>query len=320
MSCNVVFQYIDFSKKNIDKSFKLIMGKYYDKDIVYMFLDKYISVRYFYDSFNYKTKLYIRLNNELESVYEKCSLDKNVSKFVLEIFKIIYYFDDVIYIEDKKGLINNLNKIRVDKLGLVDKDFVTKFTLLWKDNDKRKTDYINKFDCFSFPVKLKKIFNSDIYDVSIGYNLDIPKLYSQYAIDKVFNTGIIALDKLFIEYYMVSSFILKRVIKGEVLKNYLVDFNVELFFKKGKIQRLFNIIDNDVCRDVISLKIRYEDFLEFKDSVYDLMRDGYKFSVFISDDVSFDNNLLDIFEYILLDKNSSLVYRLDKYNNVILIK
>ena len=43
----VVEEYIEFSKKNILKYLKLILEKYYDKEIVSSLLETYINVRYY---------------------------------------------------------------------------------------------------------------------------------------------------------------------------------------------------------------------------------------------------------------------------------
>lgn len=321
MSCNVIKEYTLFSSKCIKKYFKEIMGKYFDDDVFSPFLERYIEVRY-YNLFNNDKGLVFNIDKSLEDVYKVSNEKKDVAKFVLEIFKIIYYFDDVYKKSDNDKLINDLNEIRIKKLGLNDKDFVVNFRNLLLGDKERKIKFLNSFDNKDFEVKKKKIFNSSIYDISLIYHFDVPKLYSNYAIDKVFNTGIIGEDKLFVEYYLINVILLRDIIMGKFNKCYLLEFNSSLFSKKDKIRRLLNIYDNDISKELISLKIDYDKFSEFRDEICTLMREGYKFSVIISNDVKkmdVDNGKLDIFEYILVDKERADLDIFNEYDNVILI-
>ena len=47
MSINVIKEYAEFSKKSISKYYELIMGKFYDKNLVDKFLNEYINIRYY---------------------------------------------------------------------------------------------------------------------------------------------------------------------------------------------------------------------------------------------------------------------------------
>lgn len=320
MSCNVVFCYVNFSCKCLDKSFKLILDKYYDREVIRCFLDKYISVRYMGENRESKDSLSVSLNKELLQVLENVSVSDDMGKFILDTFKILYYFDDVIACSDRGKYVSILCDMREKRLGLVDSKFSSSFDDVWNEALRRKEKFLDKFVCEHFPVLFKKIFNSNIYDVSIKYDIDVPKLYSKWAVDKVFNTGIVGEDKLFLEYYMVCSNIMKKIIKGKFDSCYLVDFEVGLFLKKEKVSRLLNIVDIDIVKDMVSFKISYSDFLEYKDNIYELMRRGFRFSLVVLDREDINYSLLGVFEYILVNKNSGLVSSFDSYNNVILIR
>ncbi len=309
MSCNVIKQYVDFSNKNINKYYKMILKKYYKASIVDEFVSKYIETRYYnLDTNNSK------LNKKLKEVYNNLDNDdKEVGKIILELFKYIYYFDDVSTCDNIKNIVLELDTYRKNKLQLED-DFSSEFLELYKDNQKRKNTYLKSIKCTDFPIIIKKVNKDNIYDIEIINKLKIPKLYSDYAIDKTFNTGIISEDKLFIEYYLVSSKILNNIIYRQYNFHYLVEFDTNLFSKEDKINRLLNIIDNDIAKDIISLKVNYENFIENKDNIYKLMREGYKFSVIINDE--YDLDILDVFEFIIVKNDNTKI----KKSNVIIIK
>ena len=80
----------------------------------------------------------------------------------------------------------------------------------------------------NFILSFQKTNIKRLENISIDYDIKFPKLYSEYAIDKVFNSGVIGEDKIFIEYYLVCSNILKKIIAGDFSFNYLVDFDINM--------------------------------------------------------------------------------------------
>ena len=77
---------------------------------------------------------------------------------------------------------------------------------------------------------------------------------------------------------------------------------------------MLNIIENAAIQDKLYLKIRYEQFIENKEKVYEMMRDGYKFAIIL--DNSFDMNFkniesLKMFEFVIINKS------LKHYNEII---
>ena len=309
MSCNVIKQYVDFSSKNINKYYKMILKKYYKADIVEEFVSKYIETRYYNLDTNDSG-----LRNKLKEVYNSLDKDdKKIGEIILYILKYIYYFDDVSTCDNIKNIISELDTYRKNQLQLED-DFSSEFLELYKENQRRKSVYLKSIECDDFPIILKKVKEDNIYDIEIVNKLKIPKLYSDYAIDKTFNTGIISEDKLFIEYYLVSSKILNSIIYRKYNFHYLVEFDTNLFLKEEKINRLLNIINNDIAKDIISLKVGYKDFIENKENIYQLMRDGYKFSVIIDDE--YDLDILDVFEYIIVNNENVKIQK----SNLITIK
>ena len=68
----------------------------------------------------------------------------------------------------------------------------------------------------------------------------------------------------------------------------------------------------------ISMKIRYENFLENKEKIYELMRNGYKFAIIL--DNSFKVNYkniedLNMFKYIIINKNLKHYKEIQDFKN-----
>ena len=223
-------------------------------------------------------------------------------------------------IDNIEKIFDLINKIRIEKLGINEKEFINNFKEQYNKDKERKNKFINSIECEEFPVEYDYIYEQDVYNVEITHDIAIPKLYSKFAIDKVFNDGLISEDKLFIEYYIVSNKILKNIIAGDYNNKYLLEFNPNILKKKEKLTRLLNIIDNDLTKDVISMKIQYKDFIANKEKILELIHGGYKYSIVI--DNTYDNleklepNFFKIFEYIILN-NKDKYQEFNDYNNII---
>ena len=126
--------------------------------------------------------------------------------------------------------------------------------------------------------------------------------------------GIVNEDKLIVEYYLSVLQILKDIIKQNFKRKYIVEFAPTLLKKTKKIKSILNIIDNPIIQEKISLKIKYEQFIENKETIYELMREGYKISVVL--DNSFEATFKDIevlkmFQFVIINSN------LKKYEEII---
>ena len=142
--------------------------------------------------------------------------------------------------------------------------------------------------------------------------------YSELAINKVFNMGITNEDKLVVEYYLIVVQIIKDIIKQNFKKQYIVEFAETLLEKPKKIKGLLNSVDNVAVQDKISLKIRHEHFIENKEKVYELMREGYRFSLVLDNsfEVTYKNmENLKMFKFVIINKDSKQYSEVMRFND-----
>lgn len=324
MSCNLIKEYTEFTKNNLIDYTKIIMGKYYNEEIFNIYLEKYINIRYYNSEPEVRATLEFNLNHYLNQIYEK---DKSViSEFILKLFRLYYYIDNVIefdYQKDLSNFVTTINMIREEKVGIKDPNFITDFTNLLTSNQKRKIDFINSFDTHEFYLNLNQIPNKDLYDVKLKYEIQIPKLYSKFAIKKIWETTVISENKLKIEIYLLNQQILKDIIEEKYNSNYIVDFKTSLFTKEIELKKTLEIFNNDIGKELISIKITYEDFIKNKDIILSLIREGYQFSLII--DEKYNNNIenkniIDIFKYIIIDNKEYLTEQLKTRKNLITLE
>lgn len=322
MSLNIVREYVDFTKDNFLIFTKKIMGKHFDKEKFNQYLTTYVNVRYYHQYEGVKSTLEANLNYYLGNIYFK---DKSkTSQFILELFKMYYYLDDVKKFDfnyDIKPYVDEVCEIRESKVGIVDKEFHSTFKKMVLDMYHRRNKFINSLDSKDFYLDIKDVLNNRYY-VTIKNTIEIPKLYSSYAIRRVWNSHVISEDTLQIELYLLSQVILRDVISGNFKDHYLVDFKVSLFSKKEKIRRTLDIVRNDVCLELISFNVTYQEFLENKDTILKYIHDGISFNVILDDSFlkSKSYGVLDIFKYIIITDSKYKVGRVSGKKNLVLLQ
>ncbi len=294
MSLNVMNTYLKFNRRRLIGYSKIILEKHYNKNIFEGLLDTYINVRYIELPSGISVKL---INKELVKKAEELSLKHDVEdiKLILTYFPYIYYLDGFLN-KDIEITINKINDYRKKYLKLEKLDNELRNNLI--NDRKRITKYLDSFDSKDFYLNLNKTNIKNLFKTEVLHEIKIPKLYSEYAINNVYNRGIVLENKLFINYYMVSKLILIDVLNKDS-KYYIVDFSKTLILKEDKVKRLFSIIDNDLIKDRIILKVSENDFYEYRDSYLKYINEGYKFILYLNKESELNNDAIRrVFSYI----------------------
>lgn len=300
----VVEEYIEFSKKNILKYLKLILEKYYDKEIVESLVETYINIRYY--NIDQKTKnLEKNINYYLkQKVTEILDEKEEKIKIIFYTFKYILYFDNVKEYDNLKNLIEEIVEYR-KSISLENEEFKDEITKLIKENEKRKQKYLEAFKSDHFLLDQIKTNKKNVYFVELKNNIKFKKIYSSYSINKVYNSGLVNEQKDFIIYYQISIEILKNAIIGNFNQEYIVDFPLSILEKKQKTIRLFNIINNEMIKNNLILKFTYSSYLENKDQINEWIKEGYKVAIIIDEKYNYEEQQkmwLEIFNYIIVDQ------------------
>lgn len=320
MASNVMQEYIKMTQDEVISYIKLIFERSYSKKIALRYMNAYLNVR-FYNFYPKDDNLTFRKNylnaikeeeaNIVRAMPEKKKLIENMGLF----FYYILYFDKISYRVDVDEIIEKLYKIRKKLLRKDNEDFKENFRNTYEEYADKKEKFLKKFETEEFYLKVTDYEGANNANrVNLKYNIKFPMLYSTQAIENVFNSGLVAEDKLFVEYNLMSVEIIQDILKGNFKRQYIIEFNTNLFKKKRKLASLLNVINNSAVQDKVNLKITYKEFLQNKDNIYELMRDGFKFAVIL--DNSFEPEYanferLNAFYYTIASK------KLDYYDKVI---
>ena len=318
MSINIAKKYIDFSNECLIKYMKLIGGSKISKANFKEILTTYNGVRYYnyYPSVskNKITNLNHYISEKIHELYPQSS-EKRV-RSLIELVNFILSLD-FIHLDQIEGAVLTAESIRDDKKQKI--DFQEELTKMLKENLVRKLKYLSEFKSDVFTLDYVKTNNSKVALVSLNYVIKFPTLYSETAIKKVYNSGIIDEQKLFIEYSLVAVKILKEIVSNNFTSRYIVDFPYSIFDKKSKKARLFELIDNDAVKEKIIVKMDSAQYELNQDSVVETIQNGFKMAIEINDNFDFSKDnikRLEIFEYIIIDKdNASQIPYTDKIIN-----
>lgn len=338
---NLMDTYLKFTEKKIKKYMKIVFSVNYDEEIIEEFLRTYINARYYnvQNSEKPARAFYMRILDELEykedMLMEKCdaeaeSLDEKQSRLNLihsikEAFGYVLFFDNVRNIENFKT-IDSLHEIIEKMLESVEKDFDIKNS---KDVEEKlyqevKSDmiekdiFLDKFETDEFSLVFENAnFDENFYFVELEHNIKMPMQYSDSAINKVFTEGIIAEDKLQIEYILLSTVAIRDIINGNFKDCYIAEFETSLFKKKQKLNGILALIENQALQEKINLNIKYADYMKNQKSVLEYIKRGFSFVITLDDTLknAEDIEKLKMFKLVIVPEELK-IYKEIKSNDV----
>lgn len=313
MTKNIMNEYIELTKKQINEYMKIVFGERFDQNYCDLFTERYLNIRYFnYYENEFHETMRRKILEHLKKVGEDIVINNIEHRELIETMRVFFYyvlyFDDVVYYKDLRQKIGQIAKVRKRVFNIENYDFEEKLYQKMTQIMEEKEELLGRFDSDNFYIKLSKYPNKlSVYRVNLKFNnINFPPEYSDFAINKAFQIGLVNEDKLVVEYYLVVQQILKDIVKLNFKKKYVLEFAETLLKKPKKIKGLLNIINNEAVQDKISLKIRYEYFLKEKDTVFELMRQGYKITVILDNsfEPSFKNmESLQMFEFVIINRN-----------------
>ena len=305
MENNIINIYIKLVKSRLLDFFKIVQKNKYQKGLIEPFIDKYIEVRY-YDETNYDKEkdFVVRLNKELLDVYNENCNDNNSDnlKTVVALFGYLIFLDDINN-EKNINVIKMLSEDKKTRIELSDNLFEEVKT--WYTSFKNsKLKFNEAIATKNFELTKKSVYRKT-YEITLNQKVKIPNLYSEYAINKSYNSGIINEDKLFIEYILTSYEVLNEAINFDYSNKYIVELANTLYDKEKKIIRLLNILNSPLTKKQISIKINYSDYVKNKDLINSKIKEGYSFALVI-DEKDIEINELILFSYVYVFENSEI--------------
>ena len=324
MNYDIATEYISFSKKSIKKYLKLIMDHYFDEDIYDDLINAYINTRYYnlypHVSKRFEENIVYYLKKSLQDINKDDTKLKEKAKFMFRMFKYVLSFDGVVETDSARKIINEIKDIRLNDYNLIDPEFESKLYFMLEEDLLAKKDFLESFDDKNFTMNYIKVREHTFYCI-LDHNIKFSKLYSEYAIAKVFNSKSVSEQKLFVTYPVVGVKALLDIIKGDFERKYIVDYVFSITEKPKKNKRLLRYINNDVIKEKIILSVEYLDYKANPEKVYELTREGFKIALKIDNEFVINEEtekLVKLFELLITD-DQSIVDKFKDRLNILLI-
>ena len=290
---NIGSEYINFTAKTIDKYMRYILEKGYNKNILHKYTDTYIEYRYG----NYvpnasKSSVYKNVLLELKKVTDgfKDYKDQRYLMIVEAIYRYIFDLDSLYVLEKQSKAIKEIGNLRVKLLGIESETFVDDFTIMVREDIAKKKGFVDslKSDCFS--LRFKKIKeDKNFMKVELTNDIKFPNLYSKIAVDQSSQRDPIKEDLTIVKIALTGAKILEDIINYNYDTVYCVDLPKSIIDKKGKLNRLVALIDNEYIVDKIRLLINYDTFERFRTYIFELMKQGFIFDIFLDDKFNYSS-------------------------------
>ena len=305
MNYNIIDEYIKYIKKSFTNLFKIVFKDAFKKSFYVTFLDKYIDVRY-YDETNYhkESDFIKRINKELIDIYGDIIDEENMDdlKNIVAFFAYVVYFDDILIVEKDMEIINAL--VNDSIFNFENKEELKQQIKEWYVSFKEGKEKFNSVvETKYFNIVEEKLERNLNYLV-LKHNVRISNLYSEYAINKAYTTGIVNEDKLFITYILASHMVLNNAINLDFSRKYMVPIANSLFAKEKKFLRLVNILNNPLAKKSIYIRITYKNYINNKNKIDKMINEGYSFALEIDDKFSGNLTELILFPYVLINEEN----------------
>lgn len=339
---NLMNEYIEFTKKNLNKYMKIIFEKYYDNIVIEEYIKTYINARYYnvVHSNVIAKAFFKRILNELE--YKKDILEKRLENEEIKsdiriienskkVFEYILFFDNVRKVDNFKT-INSIKEVVKNLAVIREKEFQIKTNETFEEkiykeivDDMLKKDiYLDNFESEEFSLEIENLKEkNNIFDVILKNKIKVSENYSEHAKNKAFSTGIIAEDKLKIEYILLSIIVIKDILNGNFSDIYTAEFEKNLLKKPQKLESILQLINNQALKEKINLKLNYEEYENNKQLIQELIGKGYHFAIILDNSFKDIEQLenLKLFNIVIVNNNIKLYNEINKkrkiYTNII---
>ena len=287
------------------------------------FVREYIYAK-FYDIDSFKSTKKIKEHIELFSseLLKKYVRDENQQKVIKAYGKAIY----VIAIIDSKSKNNskenNVYEEIISRNYDFDEEYVRHLAHSIEKIQKNCLDMLNesmkKMDTSMFVVNYKKLTHrNDLYAASLEHNISFSKIYSDYIVDKTYNEGIIAEDKIEVLITMLARGITDDIMASEYNKMYMVYLPTSLYEKEKKIEGLLQIIDNQYVKNHMLFATDVANLVKLKKTTNKIKKKGFRMVGLIDDDTKANyKDLTELYlaEYFIADRriNAGVIKQLPK--------
>ena len=195
------------------------------------------------------------------------------------------------------------------------KDMAKEFNDIFKKYKKVIKRLLELMNTKMFNLEINKI-SREFNGVVLQHHLDFNKVYSDYIIDKTYNDGIIAEDKVSVLFNLLMIKFVEDIYSKKFNNKYLVNIPSSLFGKEKKIEKMFSSISTEFIKNRVIILLSVEDVIKYKVLLKKLRKENYTFAIMLDKTCKVnarDKNNMYIADYIFANKEHDDIKELLSY-------
>ena len=250
---------------------------------------------------------------------EKVLKYKNIFMMLVTIDHINKLYDDI---ELKKTAYQKKFAKVFDAKTL--NNVIGKVISIQKAYSKILSDSLNVIDSNTFELECNQLTSKkNLYGLILKHNINFSRVYSNYIIDKTYDEGIVAEDKVLVAINILYSTIADNMLNNGLKNSYLLYLPSSLYEKEVKLSRVLSLLDDEACKASVIFVIRYSVLIKNKKLIKEIKKHGYRFAIYFDEDVikEKDQSIIGVGDYIFVDrkvvKNTNISLFVDK-NSIVL--
>ncbi len=169
-------------------------------------------------------------------------------------------------------------------------------------------DSLDKMNTNTFELKYNQLsYDKNIYALNLEHNINFSKVYSNYIIDKTYNEGVIAEDKILITINLVTTRIIDNMVNKEFDSKYVLYMPSTILKKDNKISRIIKLLDDEMIKNNTVLLIKYIDAIRNKNVIKNLSKLGFKIALVFEKNNGIKNkdySIIGLAKFLFTDKKT----------------
>lgn len=166
--------------------------------------------------------------------------------------------------------------------------------------------FIEKLETNLFNLNIEKIATKNkIYGLKLEHNISFSKVYSSYVIDKTYEQGIVAEDKISVLVTLLLIQLINDMTTFDFGKKYVFHIPETLYDKEKKFEKLLKMIEDKYSKENTAILVTFQELLKHKVFIKKIKKSGYKFALVFSKDSNIkekDRGNIYIADYIFVNK------------------
>ena len=158
----------------------------------------------------------------------------------------------------------------------------------------------NTFDLEFNELSTKK----NIYALKLNHNINFSKLYSEYIIDKTYDEGIVAEDKILVTISILLGRVSQDILSCNTNNVYLLYMPESLYEKSNKLSKVESMLTDEMVRNRVILVNKFDAISKNKKTIKQMKKEGFRFGLLVAenDKKVNDKTSISLIDYIFIDK------------------